>query len=65
MININQDKKNKIIIKEQIQKAKVFLEKTNHKISADYTLKENETLEDIEEIKETRAEAIAFIRANK
>lgn len=53
------------ILKQQIAKAKDFLNKTEHKFITDYTLKDDETLEDIAEIRATRAEARAFIRANK
>lgn len=57
--NINNDILNKII------KAKKYLVETDHKFCTDYTLKEDETLEDIAEIKTTRAECRDFIRTNK
>ena len=55
--------KEEILIK--VQKAKKYLDETDHKFGTDYTLKEDETLEDIAEIKATRAECRTFIRKNK
>ena len=59
------EEKEKEVLLEKIEKAKKYLTDTEHKFNTDYTLKEDETLEDIAEIKATRKECRDFIRANK